>query len=97
MPTYQYRCTECSEEFEEFQKITDPPIKSCPKCGGKVKRIVSGGAGFLLKGSGFYTTDYRGDSYQKAADKEKAETKPAAKTDTKMDKATESKKSKTGD
>ncbi len=97
MPTYQYQCSKCDYEFEEFQKISDPPIKTCPKCGGKVKRIVSGGAGFLLKGSGFYTTDYRGDSYRKAADKEKAEAKPDIKSTTTKDKSAGTKKNKSGD
>lgn len=70
MPTYQYRCTECGHEFEEFQKITDEPIKECPKCGGKPQRLISGGAGLLFKGGGFYITDYRSEGYKKAADKE---------------------------
>ncbi|NIP43798.1 MAG: zinc ribbon domain-containing protein, partial [candidate division Zixibacteria bacterium] len=56
MPTYQYQCTECSYEFEEFQMISDKPIETCPECGGKVKRLISGGAGLLFKGSGFYIT-----------------------------------------
>jgi len=67
MPTYQYRCVKCENEFEEFQKITDDPIVSCPKCNGKVRRIISGGAGLLFKGSGFYITDYRSDGYKKDA------------------------------
>jgi putative FmdB family regulatory protein len=67
MPTYQYKCDDCDFEFEEFQKISDKPIKSCPKCEGKTRRLISGGAGFLLKGSGFYSTDYRSDSYKKMA------------------------------
>ncbi len=67
MPTYQYKCDECNFEFEEFQKISEKPIKSCPRCGGKTRRIISGGAGFLLKGSGFYSTDYRSESYKKGA------------------------------
>ena len=67
MPTYQYRCTTCENEFEEFQKITDDPVDSCPDCDGKVERIISGGAGLLFKGSGFYITDYRSDGYRKDA------------------------------
>jgi putative FmdB family regulatory protein len=70
MPTYQYRCTKCGIEFEEFQNITDEPLKHCPKCGGLPTRLISGGAGFLFKGSGFYITDYRSDSYKQAAKKE---------------------------
>ncbi len=72
MPTYQYRCNECSHEFSEFQSITADPLSTCPECGGAVQRLISGGAGFLFKGEGFYVTDYRSESYKKAekADKE---------------------------
>ncbi|MCK4606901.1 MAG: zinc ribbon domain-containing protein [candidate division Zixibacteria bacterium] len=71
MPTYLYHCRDCREDFEEFQSITDKPIEVCPRCGGKAERIITGGVGFLLKGSGFYATDYRSDQYKKdaAADK----------------------------
>ncbi len=89
MPTYQYRCNNCQFEFEVFQKISDSPLNTCPECKGRVQRIVSGGAGFLLKGSGFYTTDYRPDSYKKAAEKEKIDTSPATKKDTADDKKKE--------
>jgi putative FmdB family regulatory protein len=67
MPTYQYRCTACKHEFEELQSMTDEPLQSCPKCGGRVKRLISGGAGVIFKGSGFYATDYRGPKYKKDA------------------------------
>jgi len=67
MPTYWYRCQTCSHEFEEFQKMSDPPLRECPKCGGVVMRVITGGAGLLFKGSGFYITDYRSESYKKAA------------------------------
>lgn len=67
MPTYWYRCQTCNHEFEEFQKMSDPPLRECPKCGGVVMRIITGGAGLLFKGSGFYITDYRSESYKKAA------------------------------
>ena len=67
MPTYEYRCTKCEHEFEVFQSMTDAPRKRCPECGGKVERLISGGAGLLFKGSGFYITDYRSDSYKSAA------------------------------
>ena len=70
MPTYQYRCTHCGYDFEEFQSITEPPLSKCPKCGQKPRRLITGGAGFLLKGSGFYTTDYRSESYKAAARKD---------------------------
>ena len=71
MPTYEYICSACSHEFEEFQSIKDEPVKVCPSCGGTVCRKISGGAGLLFKGSGFYITDYRSDEYKKAASKDK--------------------------
>ncbi|HEX2958940.1 MAG TPA: FmdB family zinc ribbon protein [Chitinispirillaceae bacterium] len=69
MPTYEYQCEKCGYTFEEFQSITAEPLKNCKKegCDGTVKRLFSPGAGFLFKGSGFYITDYRSDSYKKAA------------------------------
>jgi putative FmdB family regulatory protein len=71
MPTYPYRCKACGYEFEEFQSITEDPLESCPRCGSELVRIISGGGGFLFKGSGFYITDYRKESYKKAAAKDK--------------------------
>jgi len=59
MPTYEYECTQCKHTFEEFQKITDKPLTKCPKCGGKLRRLISGGIGLIFKGSGFYVTDYK--------------------------------------
>jgi putative FmdB family regulatory protein len=90
MPTYQYQCTNCSYEFEEFQKITDPPLEECPKCHGHVKRIISGGAGLLFKGSGFYITDYRSPKYTADAKKETSE-KNFAKTEKKVEKKPDNK------
>ncbi len=72
MPTYDYKCTECGHEFELFQSMTDEPVKTCPICRGKVERLIGGGAGLIFKGSGFYTTDYRSDSYKKSAKAEKS-------------------------
>ncbi len=82
MPTYQYRCNECRHEFSEFQSITADPLSTCPECGGAVKRLISGGAGFLFKGDGFYTTDYRSENYKQAekADRESSSSKPDAKS-----------------
>ncbi|HEX8692794.1 MAG TPA: zinc ribbon domain-containing protein [Longimicrobium sp.] len=71
MPTYEYRCPECGTEFEKFQKMSDEPVAECPSCGAKSQRKLSGGAGLLFKGSGFYITDYRGEGYKKAAEAEK--------------------------
>lgn len=90
MPTYQYQCTSCSYEFEEFQKITDDPLETCPKCGGHVQRLISGGAGLLFKGSGFYITDYRSPRYQADAKKAESDAKFAS-TEKKADKKSEKK------
>lgn len=62
MPTYEYRCSKCEEAFEFFQKISEEPIRECPLCKGELKRVISGGAGIIFKGSGFYTTDYKNSS-----------------------------------
>lgn len=62
MPTYEYRCTECTHEFEKFQKITDDPIAICPECGGAVEKLIGMGGGILFKGPGFYATDYAAGS-----------------------------------
>ncbi|HMC28822.1 MAG TPA: FmdB family zinc ribbon protein [Verrucomicrobiae bacterium] len=78
MPTYEYLCTKCEHEFEIFQPITDKSLITCPKelCAqkrwgkGKVKKKIGAGAGLIFKGSGFYITDYRSDSYKEAAKKE---------------------------
>jgi len=59
MPTYGYRCSNCGHEFEIQQKITDPPLKACPKCQGKLSKILYP-VGISFKGSGFYSTDYKG-------------------------------------
>jgi len=69
MPTYEYRCTAegCRHDFEKFQRMSDEPGAECPSCGQAAERKLSGGAGLIFKGSGFYITDYRGDSYSKAA------------------------------
>ncbi|KMQ50631.1 FmdB family transcriptional regulator [Chitinispirillum alkaliphilum] len=69
MPTYDYECQKCGFVFEEFQSISADPLTDCQKegCDGKVKRLLSAGAGFLFKGSGFYITDYRSESYKKGA------------------------------
>ena len=69
MPTYEYRCPE-GHEFELFQKMSDDPTAPCPKCDKLAQRLLSGGAGFIFKGEGFYITDYRSDAYKKAASSE---------------------------
>lgn len=71
MPTYEYQCAACGHAFEEFQSITAKPLRLCPKCGRrKLKRLIGSGAGVIFKGSGFYQTDYRSESYRKDAEKE---------------------------
>ena len=71
MPTYEYECGACNHRFEKYQSMIEKAIKKCPKCGkAKAMRIISGGAGVLFKGSGFYQTDYRSKGYQEAAKKD---------------------------
>ena len=74
MPTYDYECRACGAEMEIFQSITENPKRKCPECGKlKLQRVIGTGAGIIFKGSGFYETDYRSESYKKGAqaDKEK--------------------------
>lgn len=59
MPTYEYECLGCGNKFDIFQSITAKPIKKCPSCKGRVKRLIGAGAGIIFRGSGFYATDYR--------------------------------------
>jgi putative FmdB family regulatory protein len=95
MPTYDYICEKCEYRFELFQSITARPIRKCPKCGKvSVQRLIGAGAGVIFKGSGFYQTDYRSESYKKGAEGEKKTADKGAaekKTDTKA------KDSKSGD
>lgn len=67
MPTYDYECQKCGHHFEKFQSMSDPVLKTCPKCKGKVNRMIGSGAGLHFKGEGFYITDYRSKSYQERA------------------------------
>src|SRR5262245_66131331 len=79
MPTYEYHCDGCNHEFDEFQAMKDDPLKKCPKCKkNKLRRLFGTGAALLFKGSGFYQTDYRSDSYKSGEKKESDATKPAA-------------------
>ncbi len=84
MPTYDYICDDCGYHFEEFQSITSEPLTKCPKCQGKVRRLIGAGNGFIFKGSGFYITDYRKDSYKKEKQKSegKSTTESSKKTET---------------
>lgn len=90
MPTYEYQCKACGNKFERFQKMTDEPIKECPECSGPAKRLISAGAGLIFKGSGFYITDHRSESYKQAEKKEK-DAASEIKTDAKKDSKKESK------
>jgi len=66
MPTYEYECTKCGHLFEVFQSITAEPVKKCPKCKGKVRKLISPGIGLIFKGSGFYITDYKNSEARKS-------------------------------
>jgi putative FmdB family regulatory protein len=90
MPTYDYECDACGHEFELFQSISEPLKRKCPECGKqKLRRLFGTGAAVVFKGSGFYETDYRSESYKKGAEKEKkasekpSESKGDSKSDTK--------------
>jgi len=61
VPTYEYLCEACGHRFERFQKMTDKPLRTCPDCGGKVRRLIGTGAAVIFKGAGFHATDYRAD------------------------------------
>lgn len=86
MPTYEYKCPGCARQFEIIQRMSDEPLVECPECNGPVKRLIGAGAGIIFKGSGFYTTDYRSDSYRKGAEAAKKSDAPA--TPEKTEKAT---------
>jgi len=59
MPTYEYQCQDCGHRVEYFQSMTEPARTVCPRCQGRLRRLVSSGAGLIFKGSGFYVTDYK--------------------------------------
>jgi putative FmdB family regulatory protein len=78
MPTYDYLCDACEHSFEEFQSMSEEPLKKCPKCKKKkLRRLFGTGAAILFKGSGFYQTDYRSDSYKSAAKADESSAKSA--------------------
>ena len=78
MPTYEYRCPK-GHEFELFQPMSDEPQAACPECGKAAQRLLSGGAGLIFKGEGFYITDYRSEAYKKAASSDKETASPEKK------------------
>ncbi|MDA1052729.1 MAG: zinc ribbon domain-containing protein [Planctomycetota bacterium] len=91
MPTYDYECDACGHAFELFQSISEPVKRKCPECKRqKLRRLFGTGAAVMFKGSGFYQTDYRSDSYKKAA---AADTKPASESSSKSESKSESKSS----
>src|SRR5438067_11528102 len=88
MPTYDYICDECGHEFEAYESIMAQPRTDCPECTRPtLRRKIGPGAAILFKGSGFYQTDYRSESYKKAAAAEKSSNEPAKSS---SDKASES-------
>ncbi|MGW8256465.1 MAG: FmdB family zinc ribbon protein [Thermoguttaceae bacterium] len=92
MPTYEYVCEACNHEFELFQSITENAKRKCPACGkNRLRRLIGPGAAVVFKGSGFYQTDYRSESYKKAA---AAEKKSAAPEKTSAGSSTTEKKTK---
>ena len=96
MPTYDYVCDACEHKFEHFQSIKDDPLKKCPECKKpKLRRLIGAGAAIVFKGSGFYQTDYRSESYKKRAEADK----PASSSESKSSdsKSSESKSSPGGE
>jgi putative FmdB family regulatory protein len=90
MPTYEYVCDACEHEFELFQSITAPVKRKCPECGkNRLRRKIGTGAAVIFKGSGFYQTDYRSDSYKKAAEADKKQAEPAKKESDSKSKTTD--------
>jgi putative FmdB family regulatory protein len=84
MPTYDYECDACHHKFELFQSINDPVKKKCPECGkSKLRRLFGTGAAIVFKGSGFYQTDYRSDSYKKRASEDKSASSGESKSESK--------------
>lgn len=93
MPTYEYQCKSCEHQFEAFQSMTAKALRKCPECGkNALERLIGTGAAVIFKGSGFYQTDYRSESYKKAAEAEKkAPAGPEAKTESKAEPKAEKK------
>lgn len=88
MPTYDYVCKECGHAFEFFQSMNDDRLTDCPleECDGEVKRLLGTGAGIIFKGSGFYETDYRSDSYKKSEKADASKSSSSSSSDSKPEK-----------
>jgi putative FmdB family regulatory protein len=76
MPTYEYQCRKCHRRHEAFQAITAKPLTTCPRCKGRLKRLIGSGSGFLFRGSGFYITDYRSKGYHEAKKRDEQRATP---------------------
>jgi putative FmdB family regulatory protein len=103
MPTYDYVCKSCDHQWEVFHSMKQKPIRKCPECGKlKAERMIGSGGGIIFRGSGFYETDYRSESYKKAASADKTaaakktESKPST-SDTKASSSNSSGSSKSSD
>ena len=93
MPIYEYRCSECGQDHEVLQKVSEPPLTECPTCGKPALQKQLSAAGFQLKGSGWYATDFKG-SGKKPVEK-KTEAKTEAKTEIKAEAKSETKSAET--
>ena len=92
MPTYEYQCQKCHRRHEAFQTITAKPLTKCPRCSGRLKRLIGSGSGFLFKGSGFYATDYRSKGYREAKKKDQPASPAPSKPSTPSPKKPDGKK-----
>jgi putative FmdB family regulatory protein len=98
MPTYDYECTACGHRFDELQSFSTPPLTKCPKCKkNKLQRLFGGGGAIIFKGSGFYETDYRSDSYKKAAEKDKKSAEGSSSSEKSSEKSSSEKPSSDGE
>ena len=82
MPTYDYECRRCGHTFEAFQSMTEKPLRTCPECRGRVRRLIGAGAGIIFKGSGFHATDYRTKSYSEGAKADVPKSAPKSESET---------------
>jgi putative FmdB family regulatory protein len=78
MPIYEYRCSSCGHKLEALQKLSDAPLSRCPSCSADALVKLVSAAGFQLKGSGWYATDFKGSGAKPAATKDGADAKPEA-------------------